>query len=134
MQGAQHRGRAEDVILLQQLKTGALFEFSAVAGAVLGERPAEDQSRLRKFAQSLGLAFQIADDLIDASGSTELAGKSVGKDEAQGKATLVTLYGLEGARREALRLAEDAAQALSPYGDAAKALTGLPYFLLDRVS
>jgi farnesyl diphosphate synthase len=126
-------GEAE-VILLQRLKTGALFEFSAEAGPILAEAPAADHTRLRDFARDLGLAFQIADDLIDATSTAETAGKAVGKDAAQGKATLVSLMGVDGARREAKRLAERAATALSPYGRAADELRQLPFFLLDRAS
>jgi len=126
-------GEAE-VILLQRMKTGALFEFSAEAGAILAERGDEDLRRMRRFAEDLGLAFQIADDLIDATGDEAVAGKAVGKDAEQGKATFITLRGLEGARREARRLAESAAQALSPYGAAANELQALPFFLLGRAA
>jgi farnesyl diphosphate synthase len=128
--GKDH-GEAE-VILLQRMKTGALFEFSAEAGPILAEAPTADQTRLCDFARDLGLAFQIADDLIDATGGVEAAGKAVGKDAAQGKATLVSLMGVDGARREARTLAERAANALSPYGRAADQLRQLPFFLLDR--
>jgi len=76
-------GEAE-IILLQQLKTGALFEFSCEAGPILAGAGAEDRSRLNDFARGFGLAFQIADDLIDALGTTEQAGKAVGKDQEQG--------------------------------------------------
>ncbi|MBV9509841.1 MAG: polyprenyl synthetase family protein [Caulobacteraceae bacterium] len=125
---------AEDVVLLQRMKTGALFEFSAVAGPILAGRGAEDQQRMRRFAQDFGLAFQIADDLIDATGTAEAAGKAVGKDDAKGKSTMVSIHGIEGARREARRLADRAAEGLSVYGAAADELRGLPYFLLDRAS
>jgi farnesyl diphosphate synthase len=126
-------GEAE-IILLQRMKTGALFEFSAEAGPILAEAGAADQQRLRDFARDLGLAFQIADDLIDATGGVEAAGKAVGKDAAQGKATLVSLMGVDGARREAETLAQRAADGLSPYGRAADELRQLPFFLLDRAS
>jgi farnesyl diphosphate synthase len=126
-------GEAE-IVLLQRMKTGALFEFSAEAGPILAERGADDQGRLKRFAQDLGLAFQIADDLIDATGDAETAGKAVGKDAEKGKATFITLRGVEGARREARRLAESAAEALSPYGAAANELRALPFFLLGRAS
>ena len=126
-------GEAE-IILLQRMKTGALFEFSAEAGPILAEAGAEDQARLRSFAQDLGLAFQIADDLIDATGDEAAAGKAVGKDAEQGKATFITLHGLDGARREAKKLAERASDALAPYGPAANELRQLPFFLLGRAS
>lgn len=126
-------GEAE-VILLQRMKTGALFEFSCEAGAILAEAGEEDRRRLRDYARDLGLAFQIADDLIDALGTEEQAGKAVGKDQDQGKATLISLYGVERARVEAARLAEQAAQSLQPYGPKADELRALPFFLLDRAA
>ncbi len=123
---------AEQVALLQRMKTGALFEFSCEAGPVLGQAGSEHEARLRAYAHDLGLAFQIADDLIDATSTAEKAGKAVGKDADAGKATLVSLMGVDGARREALSIAERAAAALAPYGERADALRRLPAFLVDR--
>jgi farnesyl diphosphate synthase len=122
------------VILLQRMKTGALFEFACEAGPILAQASARDRQNLRDYARDLGLAFQIADDLIDALGSTEQAGKTVGKDQDQGKATLISLYGIERARSEAQRLAAQAAAAVSGYGPRADDLKALPFFLLDRAS
>jgi farnesyl diphosphate synthase len=124
----------DGVIRLQRLKTGALFEFSCEAGPILAEASAQDRQNLRDYARDLGLAFQIADDLIDALGTTEQAGKAVGKDQDQGKATLISLYGVGRARTEARRLAEQAAGALASYGPDADELRALPFFLLDRAS
>ncbi len=124
----------EEIILLQRMKTGALFEFSAESGAILGEASLEDQARLRAFAEGLGLSFQIADDLIDVVGDAATAGKTVGKDAAQGKATLVSIYGVEGARRRAGEIAEAASEALRPYGPRAEELRALPFFLLNRAA
>jgi farnesyl diphosphate synthase len=121
-----------EIILLQALKTGALFEFSCEAGAILAEAGDDDRQRLRRFARDFGLAFQITDDLIDVVGAAEQAGKAVGKDREQGKATLVSLYGVDKARAEAARLANEAAESLSPYGSAAAHLRALPFLLLDR--
>lgn len=132
MQAPQRILGREDVILLQQLKTGQLFEFACEAGAILGEAPEEDRMRLRSYAKDLGLAFQIADDLLDVTGSTEKLGKTAGKDIAQGKATLVSIHGVEAARAEAQTLAHRAAETLAPYGDAARLLCELPLYLLDR--
>ncbi len=133
LSGEQAHDESE-VILLQRMKTGALFEFSAEAGPILAEAGEGDQKRLRDFARDMGLAFQIADDLIDVTGTAETAGKAVGKDQAQGKATLVSILGIDGARREAHRLAERASDTLSPYGHAADELRALPFYLLDRAS
>ena len=121
-----------EVIQLQALKTGALFEFACEAGAIVAEAGDDDRRRLRDFAKGFGLAFQIADDLIDVLGAAEDAGKAVGKDQAQGKATLVSLYGIDRARTEAASLAQQAVDALAPYGSAADDLRALPFFLLDR--
>ncbi len=123
---------ADEIILLQRMKTGALFEFCCEAGAVLGGGTDEDRARLRGYARDFGLAFQITDDLIDVTSSAEAAGKQVGKDEAQGKATLVSIHGLDGARGEAESLAQSAADAVSVYGEAADALKALSFYLIGR--
>jgi farnesyl diphosphate synthase len=116
------------------MKTGALFEFACEAGAILGGAGAEDRRRLRNYARDLGLAFQIVDDLIDALGSVEKAGKAVSKDQAQGKATLVSRFGYEDARHQAQMLADRAAEALSTFDGAADTLRLLPHYLLNRES
>lgn len=134
MQAPENAHGEAEIKLLQRLKTGALFEFSCEAGAILGEAGEDDRRRLRDFAGDLGLAFQIADDLIDAVGSEAMAGKAVGKDAEQGKATLVSLYGVDAARAEASRLTERASQTLAVYGPRADDLRALPAFLLDRAS
>ena len=125
---------ADDVIQLQRLKTGALFEFACRAGAILAKAGAQHEERLGNYAHDLGLAFQIADDLLDVLSTKEKTGKSVGKDKQQGKATLVDLMGVEKARAEAERLARQAAATLKPYGAKASHLRDLPLFLLDRES
>ena len=84
----------DEVILLQRLKTGQLFEFACEAGAILGEAGAEHHSRLRAYARDMGLVFQITDDLLDVTGTAEKTGTAVGKDKDRGKATLVSLHGL----------------------------------------
>ncbi|MDR3508385.1 MAG: polyprenyl synthetase family protein [Caulobacteraceae bacterium] len=122
----------DEVILLQRMKTGALFEFSCEAGAILGGGTIEDRQRLRGYARDFGLAFQITDDLIDVTSSAEAAGKAVGKDQDQGKATLVSIHGVEGARRQAEELAAAAADAVAVYGPVAEPLRLLPYYLIGR--
>jgi farnesyl diphosphate synthase len=121
-----------DVVNLQRLKTGQLFEFSCEAGPILGKASAEDHSRLRAYAREMGVVFQITDDLLDVTSTPEKTGKAVGKDKDQGKATLVTLLGVEGARAEAEKRAEAAIAALGPYAARSPELSGLPLFLLDR--
>ena len=127
-----HELTAEQIIDLQRRKTGALFEFSCCAGGILGGAGPDEIQRLTTYARELGLAFQIGDDLIDVLGSAETAGKQVAKDQAQGKATLVSLWGPERARAEAEALAQRAGEALSTFGAAAEILRELPFFLLDR--
>lgn len=134
MQAATRKFSADDAVLLQRLKTGALFEFSCEAGAILGQAPEEDRLRLRDYARDIGLSFQITDDLIDATGDVALAGKTLGKDAEQGKATLVSFYGIEGARSEAEKLAQHAASLMDVYGEAAAHLRQLPVYLLDRAA
>lgn len=98
---------------LQQLKTGALVAFSVDAGALLGAAPQTERIPLRRFAQALGLAFQIRDDILDATSDVATLGKDVGRDADAGKATFVSLLGLDGARAELLRLKQQAATILS---------------------
>ena len=121
-----------DVVNLQRLKTGQLFEFACEAGPILGKAPAEDRARLVAYAREMGVVFQITDDLLDVTSTAEKTGKAVGKDADMGKATLVTLLGVEGARAEAARRAEAAIAALGPYAARSPELSGLPLFLLDR--
>ncbi len=131
---AENRFDAEDIVGLQRMKTGALFEFSCETGPILGEAEPADRQRMRDYARDIGLAFQISDDLIDVTSTAEKAGKAVGKDQDKGKATLVSFWGVDGARREAARLAAQAADRLALYGDAAEVLRQLPFMLIDRDS
>ncbi len=134
MQAANNAFGADEIILLQRLKTGALFEFSCEAGAILGQAPQADRDRLKSFARDMGLEFQITDDLLDVTSTAEKTGKAVGKDQDQGKATLVSILGIDGARAEAEKLAQRAADTLAIYGNAAPDLRELPLYLLDRES
>jgi farnesyl diphosphate synthase len=134
IQAAEHPLDVGNIVNMQRMKTGALLDFCCQAGAILGEADAEHRSRLRDYARDLGLVFQITDDLLDVLGTQEKTGKSVGKDKGQGKATLVSVYGVEGARREAERLAQRAVVALAPYGAETADLCTLALFLLDRDS
>ena len=96
------------VTRLQQLKTGALIGFCLEAGAIMGRVPPEGRTRLRGYARDVGLAFQIADDLLDEEGEEAKTGKKVGKDRAKGKETFVSLLGRERARRQAELLVDQA--------------------------
>jgi farnesyl diphosphate synthase len=134
MLSAQRSYGQDDIVTLQRMKTGALFEMSAAAGPILAQAGADDHERLHSFAVDFGLLFQVTDDLMDVLGDAATAGKAVGKDSEQGKQTLVTTLGLDGAKREARRLAERASQTLAIYGAKADALRALPFELLDRTS
>jgi farnesyl diphosphate synthase len=119
---------------LQTLKTGKLIEFSAEAGAVLGKAPAAQRHALLAYGRDLGAAFQIADDLLDATASAEETGKATGKDAAAGKATLVSLLGLERARLQAERLVSQAKDHLDGFGERGDLLRMLAYFTIERRS
>lgn len=114
---------------LQQAKTGALIRFAAISGPLLADA---DCTPLARYADAVGLAFQIADDILDVTGDEAATGKRVGKDGAAGKATFVSLLGLEGARAEAQLLCDTARQALAPYGDRAGNLHALARFVIER--
>lgn len=134
MEAPGRRLGPEDVIDLQRLKTGALFEYACEAGAILGQAGEDELERMRRYARELGLAFQIADDLLDVTGTTEKLGKTAGKDIEQGKATLVSVYGIDGARAEARKLAKSAADLLADRGVKAAFLRELPHYIVERES
>lgn len=117
---------------LQNLKTGALIEFATHAGAVLGGASEADIAALRAYARDMGLAFQIKDDILDVEGDADLVGKAVGKDAALGKATFVSILGLEAAREKASELGARAKSHLRPYGKDAQTLCDTVDFVLDR--
>ena len=114
---------------LQAGKTGALIRWSAEAGAILA---GADPAPLGRYADALGLAFQIADDLLDATGDAGKTGKRVGKDASAGKATFVSHLGIDGARARAAALVAEAEAALAPYGAAAGNLRELARFVIAR--
>ena len=120
-----------EITELQAGKTGALIGFSAEAGAILART---DPAPLRAYAAALGLAFQIADDILDVIGDAATAGKRVGKDEQAGKATFVSLLGLDGARARAAALVAEAEAALAPYGSSAGNLIAAARFSISRDS
>ena len=120
------------VTRLQQLKTGALLAASVEMGAILGKLPPEGRTHLRAYARDIGLAFQIADDLLDVEGDESKAGKALRKDEGQGKQTFVTLMGRDAARAQAEMLVEQAGQHLASYGEDARVLVELARFVVKR--
>ena len=123
---------AAEVGRLQALKTGRLIQYSAEAGAILGRAAAAVRTQVVAYGRDLGAAFQIADDVLDAVGTTEGIGKTAGKDEAAGKATLVALLGVERARLQAEMLADQAVAHLDGFGAEADRLRALARYVVQR--
>jgi farnesyl diphosphate synthase len=121
-----------EILRLQSLKTGALITFACEAGAILGQADAEVRSAVRSYGTRLGLAFQIADDLLDAEGDAATVGKAVSKDAAAGKATLVSLMGRDAARAELARVEQAAIDALARFGPRAETLIEAARFVASR--
>lgn len=119
----------DQIIALQTGKTGALITWSAVAGAQMAQA---DINKLHIYGECLGLAFQIADDILDVEGDAAAVGKAVGKDAAAGKATFVSHLGLDGAKSRARELVQEACDALSVYGDDAETLKEAARFVIAR--
>ena len=124
----------EEIVRLQALKTGRLIQFSAEAGAMLGRAPLAQRHLLAAYGRDLGAAFQIADDLLDAVGTTEETGKTAGKDAAAGKATMVAVLGPERARAQAEMLSRQAARHLESFGERALLLRALAAHVVSRRS
>ena len=120
------------VTRLQQMKTGALIAFSCESGAILGKAPAPARTALRGYAHDLGLAFQIADDLLDVEGSAAETGKPVGADAAAGKATFVSILGSERARGQAELLIGQAVTHLDLFGGRAELLREAARYVISR--
>ncbi|MDC1348795.1 polyprenyl synthetase family protein [Amylibacter sp.] len=118
-----------DITSLQQNKTGALIEWSAISGAILSNH---DDRKLLNYAKFIGLAFQIQDDILDIEGDAVLAGKRLQKDVSAGKATFVSLLGIENAKVRAKELIEEAIDALSDYGDKAEPMRQVAKFIIER--
>ncbi|WP_114519866.1 polyprenyl synthetase family protein [Altererythrobacter sp. ZODW24] len=120
------------VTRLQKLKTGALLGAAVEMGAVLGKVAPEGRAHLRNYARDIGLAFQIADDLLDHEGDEDKAGKALRKDEGQGKQTFVSLMGADKARGQAHALVDQAIGHLSSQGEEADLLRALARFVVER--
>jgi len=119
----------EEITTLQAGKTGALFEWACTAGPRMA---GADTAPLAQYAAALGLAFQIADDILDTEGDADTAGKRLRKDAEAGKATFVSLLGLDAARKRAETLIDSACAALEPYGDKAQSLRDAARFVISR--
>ena len=121
-----------EIKTLQAMKTGALIAFSVDAGAVLGRAKPDERASLRRYAEALGLAFQISDDLLDKTGDPAKTGKATGKDAGAGKATFVSLLGEAGARAELAKAEAEAIAALQGFGAKADGLRAAAKFVSKR--
>lgn len=126
---SQNFSSLDEISAMQRLKTGALFEFSCVSGAMMA---GADPAPLKAYAEKIGLAFQIADDILDVEATPEAMGKATQKDSHRGKATFVSFLGLEGAKAEASRLTAEAIAELGVYGSRARGLVEAAQFIISR--
>ncbi|WP_377297276.1 polyprenyl synthetase family protein [Rhizobium sp. SGZ-381] len=132
---AETTAPSEDgIVMLQAMKTGALLRFACEAGPIIAGAPAEDRLRLRRFGEIIGLAFQLADDVLDVTADAQTMGKATGKDAGRGKATLVGRHGLDWAEQRLDALVAEAIALLAPYGDKADMLIATARFVADRQS
>jgi farnesyl diphosphate synthase len=127
----QRLGESE-IVTLQAMKTGALLSFGCRSGAILAEAPQTLRAALERYGSAVGRAFQIADDLLDVEGDPALVGKQTGKDADAGKATMVGILGIEGAKARLRELVAEAAAALAPFGDAGAILIEAARFVAER--
>jgi len=132
LQAAGERPDEAGIIRLQAMKTGALIRFACEAGALVAGAPADERERLAEFGSAVGLAFQLADDLLDLTADAGTMGKATGKDAAAGKATLAALHGEAWARRQLAGLVAQACALLEPYGERAAMLAAAASFVASR--
>jgi len=121
-----------EILRLQAMKTGALLKFACEAGGIIGGAGASEMAALSRYGALIGQAFQLADDLLDAEGDAATLGKAAGKDAAAGKATLVSLLGLEAAKARLRELEREAVRALEPFGARAGMLAATARFIIAR--
>jgi len=133
-EGAPKSFSEDDVRVLQAMKTGALLRFGCIAGATLGRASAGQREALDRYGVAIGRAFQIADDLLDVEGDAATVGKSTGKDAAAGKATMVRILGVAGAKAKLAELVAESEAALAPFGARAATLITAAKFVAYRSS
>jgi farnesyl diphosphate synthase len=131
--GASKLG-ADDVRMLQAMKTGALLRFACEAGGILAAANAPQRAALERYGSAVGEAFQIADDLLDVEGDPALVGKQTGKDAAAGKATFVSVLGVVGAKARLRELVASAETALKPFGQSGATLIEGAHFVAERLA
>jgi farnesyl diphosphate synthase len=122
----------KEIATLQAMKTGALIRFACNAGAILGQADSKARASIDRFGTIIGQAFQIADDLLDVAGDTATLGKAARKDQAAGKATLVTALGIAGAQKRLAELVAEADAALAQFGAKADTLRAAAHFIAER--
>ena len=122
----------DDLRWIHTHKTATLLQVAVASGAILGGATPEQVEACEEFALNIGLAFQVADDILDVTQSTEELGKTAGKDEDTDKTTYPKLLGLDGSRKEAERLVAKAKKALEPFGERATPLLALADFIINR--
>jgi farnesyl diphosphate synthase len=127
----QRLGESE-IVNLQAMKTGALLSFACRSGGILGEGSEQKRTALEHYGSAVGRAFQIADDLLDVEGDPALVGKSTGKDAEAGKATMVGILGIDGAKARLRALVAEAEVSLAPFGQAAAILIEAAHFVAER--
>jgi geranylgeranyl diphosphate synthase, type II len=125
-------GDAARLEYIHSAKTGAFMRAAVRSGAILTQANQDDLALVTTYGERIGLAFQIADDLLDVLGSQAELGKSIGKDEEQHKATYPALHGIEASQRIAARLVEEACESLDPYGERAGILQGIAQYIVGR--
>ncbi|WP_013322785.1 geranylgeranyl diphosphate synthase CrtE [Gloeothece verrucosa] len=123
---------AETLTFIHTHKTGALLETSVLSGAILAGATSEDQRRLSRYAQNIGLAFQIIDDILDITSTQEELGKSIGKDVQAQKATYPSLWGIEESKAQAQKLVDEAIAQLVLYGEKAEPIRAIAQFIVSR--
>lgn len=132
---SEGRDRSEaEIRQMQAMKTGALLRYACEAGAILARSDADTCARMTRFGKIVGLAFQLADDLLDVTATSEQLGKTAGKDLDSDKATLVSLHGIEETRKSLNALIEEAYSELEPFGDKANILKAAASFIANRKS
>ena len=122
------------IVRLQAMKTGALLRYACAAGALAARADDETLARMTRFGEIVGLAFQLADDLLDVTSDTATLGKAAGKDAGRGKGTLVSLHGVAAVRQRLDGLVEEAAALLEPFGPEAETLRQAARFIARRES
>ena len=130
--GHAQRLQEREVLTLQAMKTGALLKFACRAGGILGQASPAQREALDRYGSAVGQAFQIADDLLDVEGDPALVGKQTGKDAVAGKATIVGILGIDGARARLRTIVAEAEAALKPFGQKADVLVAGAKFVANR--